>query len=277
MVKFIPPFCFAKRGDKFVPTLRWGSSKEGITLAHKKDDIRLSRQKILLVDDDRVFRSEFKDCFEEYDVIEVSNGQEALEILKKPNSIDLVLLDVRMSGMDGIEVLHKIKQMSPDLGIMILTGYGSKDIAVDALKGRADDYIEKPIDIDKTRDVIEKFLQKRKDDMPNAPGINSKIEKVKNFAMKNCNKKVCLSDVANEVCLSSKYLSRIFKQNTGVRFRDYKLTLKINEAKALLKKTGYNIDQISEKLGYQNTESFIRMFKKIAGTTPTKYRRKNKK
>lgn len=59
--------------------------------------------KILLVDDDRVFRDEFRDTFEEYGIRDASSGEEALEILKRPNEIDLVILDVRMPGINGIE------------------------------------------------------------------------------------------------------------------------------------------------------------------------------
>ena len=64
---------------------------------------------------------------------------------------------------------------------------------------------------------------------------------------------------------------------TGTRFTDYRLKVKISQSRELLKKSGYNIDQIADKLGYKNTESFIRQFKKITGYTPTGYRKAGKK
>ncbi len=68
---------------------------------------------ILLVDDDRIFRSEFKDCFdEEYNIIEAATGEAALTILKKPNEIQVVILDIRMPGINGIEALKAIKNIS---------------------------------------------------------------------------------------------------------------------------------------------------------------------
>lgn len=232
---------------------------------------------ILLVDDNKDFRDEFRDYLEDYEVIEASNGEEALNLLRKPNEIDLVILDVMMPGLRGTEVLKEIKGMAPDLGIIILTGYSSKDVAIEALKGRADDYIEKPLNIDKTKEIIEKILEAKKGvgDI-NTSDVKGKIERVKRFAERNYHKRVCLKDVAALVYLSPKYLSRIFKQNTGMEFSEYKLEIKIKRAKEFLKKTGCNINQISYKLGYQNTESFTRIFKRITGYTPREYRDKNR-
>ena len=104
-----------------------------------------------------------------------------------------------------------------------------------------------------------------------------KVERVKGFLDRNVLKKVTLEEAAASVALSPKYLSRIFKQHTSEGFNAYKLKGKIRQAKLFLQKTGYNIDQIADKLGYQNPESFIRQFKKIVKSTPTEFRRKFRK
>jgi YesN/AraC family two-component response regulator len=230
--------------------------------------------RILIVDDDQVLRSEFIDTFEEYGVIEASDGEEALRILKKANEIDLVMLDVRMSGLNGIEVLNRIRKISPGVRVVIFTGYGSKDVIVEALRGQADDYIEKPLDVEATREVIEKFLANKKGRPgSDAMDIKAKLEHVKEFIKRNVLKKITLKDAAAAVYLSPKYLSRIFKEQTGEGFNEFKFAVKTEEAKNLLLNTGYNINQISDKLGYENPESFIRQFKKITKKTPTEFRR----
>lgn len=240
-----------------------------------KRNTALALDRILLVDDDRIFRSEFRDSFEEYGVIEASSGEEALSMLKKPNEIDLIILDVRMPGINGIEVLGKIKKMSPEVKIIILTGYSSKDVAIEALREKVDDYIEKPMDIEATKKVIDRMLEaKSVGSKQGGTDIESKIERTKFFLERNCFKKITLKDAAQAVYLSPKYLSRIFKEHTKTGFNQYKLRLKINKAKELLKKTTYNIDQISDKLGYENTESFIKCFKTITRLTPTEYRKR---
>ncbi|MFA5138263.1 MAG: response regulator [Elusimicrobiota bacterium] len=232
-------------------------------------------EKILLVDDDETFREEFAESFSEYEIVHASNGEEALAILKRPNEIDLVILDVRMPGMGGLTVLDRIKEIAPDVGAIILTGYSSKDTAIGALRGKADDYIEKPFDIDKTRAIVERILSAKKDAYrQESADVGDKIEHVKRFLRRNRFRKVTLQDAAATVCLSPKYLSRVFQEQAGVSFNEFRIALKMEEAKDLLGRTHYNIDQISEKLGYQNTESFIRQFKKVVGQAPSAFRRR---
>lgn len=232
---------------------------------------------ILVVDDSSAFREEFKDNFHDYHVIEASNGAQAIEILKKPNEIDLVVLDVMMPGMRGTDVLKEMKQIAPDLAIVIITGFTTASVAIDALKGHADDYLEKPVNIEKAREIIGAILKKREDGLGiNSYDIKGKIDRVKRFAERNFEKMVSLDEAATTVGVSPKYLSRIFKEEAGVGFSNYRVQVKIEKAKDWLSKTGYNINQISDKLGYENTESFIRAFKKIAGCTPSEYRKNNR-
>lgn len=228
---------------------------------------------ILLVDDDEDFRYEFRELFEDYNIIEASTGEKALEIIKKPNEIDLVILDVIMPGIRGTKVLREIKKISPDLNIIILTGHSTKDIAIESLKGRADDYIEKPLNPTKAKKIIETLLKSKGIiNYENSDDIDHKIERVKQFTEKNYHKKISLEDVSELIFLSPKYFSRIFKEKTGVGFNDYKLNIKIDKSKEFLINSGLNIDEIAYKMGYENSESFIRIFKKITNLTPTEFR-----
>lgn len=230
---------------------------------------------ILLVDDDHAFREEFREALEGYDVIEASNGKDALDQLRRPNTIDLVILDVMMPGVRGTEILKEMKRISPNLFVIIITGYSSAGVAIDALKGRADDFIEKPVNIEKVKRTIDQILR-RKDD---GGGIESldvkgKVERAKIFAERNSHMKVSLEDAARIVGFSPKYLSRVFKEVAGVGFAEYRLSIKIQKAKELLDQTTFNINQISDRLGYENVESFIRAFRKFAQCTPTEFRKR---
>ncbi len=228
---------------------------------------------ILLVDDDETFREEFASAFDDYRIIEARSGAEALGILRKPHEIDLVILDVMLPGQRGTDVLKEVKRMEPDLGVIILTGYGSKEVAIAALKGNADDFLEKPVDIDKARGVVERLVLARcngaRAGIDDIPG---KIERVKEFVKKNYHKKVGLEDAASIVCMSPKYLSRIFGERAGIGFNEFRLGAKIEKAKELLRGTELTINEISYRIGYRNVESFVRIFKKIESSTPTEYR-----
>lgn len=228
---------------------------------------------ILLVDDDAEFREEMRECLSpRYRVVEAASGEEALAIIQQPNAIDLVILDVVMPGLRGTEVLKRLRKYNPDLGIVILTGRSSKDIAIEALKGRADDYIEKPFSMDHFFQTIEKTIRRHDTEgLGGLPGRN-KIERIKRFLERNRDRKVTLADAAQEVCLSQKYLSRIFKERTGMSFNEYRLKLKIDQAKDLLENTDVPVGELAYQLGYKNLESFARIFKKMVGPTPMTYR-----
>jgi YesN/AraC family two-component response regulator len=231
--------------------------------------------KILLVDDDQRFRRELVEYLEDYNIIQASSGEEALGLLERPNEIDLVILDVMMPGLDGIHVLKKMKQAVPDLGIIILTGFSSKDIAIKALKEHADDYVEKFHQTSQIKKSIEKLIKSKRGILKKVDsGIRGKVERIKYYLEKNYNKNLNLSIVAEMVCLSPKYVSKIFKEYTGMGFNEYRLKIKAEMAKEFLDKSDYNINELASKLGYNNTESFIKSFKKFTGMTPAKYRKK---
>jgi two-component system response regulator YesN len=232
---------------------------------------------ILLIDDDQDLRSEFKEYFSEFDVIEAADGNTVLKILNKPNEIDLVILDVRLPGISGMELLRRIKEINPELGVIIHTGFGSKDLAIEALRGKANDFLEKPFDPEKARKVIEKYLSKKQEATSGAFSQSEEIiQRITTYIQRNYLKKLTLKDVSNAVFLSPKYISRIFKENLKITFCDFKLQQKIKKAQELLVTTNDSIEQISNKIGYQNTESFIRIFKKMVQATPTDFRRKKK-
>jgi len=237
----------------------------------------MSEEKILVVDDERVVRDIFTTAFDEYRVVTVSSAQEAMDILRRPNDIDLVVSDMMMPGLKGTDLLKEIKRINPNHKVIILTGYSSKEVAIEALRSGADEYIEKPFDIAKTKQVFERLLiNRRKFNEGDIGGTKGRIRQAQRFIKRNFDKSLSLKDVSSELFLSSKYFSRIFKEKTGKSFNEYRLSLRIEEAKKLLKKSSYTITQIAYKIGYQNPGSFMKMFKNFTRLTPSQYRRRLK-
>ncbi len=114
----------------------------------------MEKMKMMLVDDEERFLSTTKKLLSRkgYDVFTATSGAEALEELRVHN-IHVVILDVKMPGMDGIETLKAIKRTYPLVEVIMLTGHGTIDSAVEGLKSGATDYLTKPTDV---RDLIEK-------------------------------------------------------------------------------------------------------------------------
>jgi two-component system NtrC family response regulator len=116
--------------------------------------------KILIIDDDTSFRRilEYNLQEEGYDILSASSGEEGLAIFeaRAPN---LVITDMKMSGISGIDVLSAVKKQSPDTLVIIITAFGAVDKAVEAMKLGAYDYITKPVNRDELKLVVRKALE----------------------------------------------------------------------------------------------------------------------
>jgi len=115
--------------------------------------------KILVVDDERTVRYSFRKLLrdEDYNVLEAVNGLEAIDLFtnEKP---DLVVLDIEMPGMSGLEVIKQIKSINPHIPVIIVTAFGTTDRVIEAMKQGAYEYLEKPFDIEKMRAVIREAM-----------------------------------------------------------------------------------------------------------------------
>jgi two-component system, NtrC family, response regulator HydG len=117
------------------------------------------KPKILVVDDEESHRIMLRAVLgtEGYAVAEAADGTEAVEAVGK-EAFDVILLDIRMTNMDGIEALGEIRKISPQVPILIMTAYASVKTAVEALKAGAFEYLTKPLDVDELKILIEKAM-----------------------------------------------------------------------------------------------------------------------
>lgn len=117
--------------------------------------------RILVIDDERSIRNTLKDIleFEKYRVELAEDGFIALELLKV-NDFDVILCDIKMPGMDGIEVLQKIGEIKPDIPVVMISGHGNIDTAVESIKKGAFDYIEKPLDLNRLLITLRNAMDK---------------------------------------------------------------------------------------------------------------------
>jgi len=115
---------------------------------------------ILVVDDEHVIQNLLKQILvkEGYRVLTASNGQMAVQKVRDVHP-DLVLLDMRMPGIDGAETMKQIKAIDPKIEIVMITGYGTKKLALQVMKLGAYDYLAKPFDIQRVRDIIKKCFE----------------------------------------------------------------------------------------------------------------------
>jgi DNA-binding NtrC family response regulator len=115
---------------------------------------------ILIVDDDEVMQETLSDVLRKrgYEIFTVGSGNGALPMIKK-NVIDLILLDMRLPDIDGLEVLKKIKEFDNEILVIMMTAYSDVQTAVSAMKSGAYDYINKPFELEELKLLIEKGLE----------------------------------------------------------------------------------------------------------------------
>ncbi len=120
--------------------------------------------KLLLIDDEEDVRYSFQRIFDspEIELTTASSGEEGLKVIPKFKP-DLVLMDIRMGGMTGLETLRRIRQSDPKLLVILMTAYGTTQTAIEAMKLGAYDYLLKPFDVPKLKEIVANALKAARD------------------------------------------------------------------------------------------------------------------
>ena len=123
----------------------------------------MKRVKLLIVDDEEKILQTMKGSLEDedYEVLTAKDGQEAMEKVRAENP-DLVFLDIWLPGMDGMETLKAIKEYNQNLDVVIMTGHGTMNTAIQAIKLGAFDFLEKPLSLDSIFSVIHSALEHKR-------------------------------------------------------------------------------------------------------------------
>ncbi len=119
----------------------------------------MTKNRILIVDDEQHVRQLIEKVLEKegYEILTACNGEEGLEIFQN-NNIDLIISDIKMPKMSGIEFLHKVKEQEPGVGFILITAFATMETAIDAIKSGAQDYVTKPFDIKEILNAVKKIL-----------------------------------------------------------------------------------------------------------------------
>lgn len=239
--------------------------------------------KVLLVEDEQVIRQGLKRLMEEviggWKVIgEADNGQAALELLKGVTP-DLIVTDIRMDGMNGIELIQKIRSRLHNVDIIIISGHADFEYAQKAIKYGVSDYILKPVDRVELALILEQLKRRRSDstDQSDIQSVEDNtgrniIRQVKQLVISQLDQDISLQSIAEQVHLNHQYLSTLFKTETGQNFSEFVTQSRMERAKELLKTTNMKVYEIASLSGYLSSKHFMAVFKQIVGVTPTEYR-----
>lgn len=247
---------------------------------------------LLIADDEPMIRKGIKtlidfDALKINVVFEAENGIEALEIVKN-NKVDLILADINMPKMNGLDFVANVKQISPNTRIAMITGYDSLDYAITALKLGVDDYVLKPVSKVDIIAILNKLMDKLKTSNQEREALtiakeinydNQNDSDMKQILSEYINKHLAdtafsLQALAEETGYNTSYLSQLFKKIFGVNFRDHLLHLRLEKCKILLLTTNLKIYEIAQQIGIEDSNYLSACFKRIYGISISEFKDK---
>ena len=261
-------------------------------LSDEDHEEQKERFTLLMVDDSPDMCRFVHDYFRgEYNVLTASNGEMALERLEENDDIDLVVSDVNMPKMDGLELCKRIKTdlRWSHIPVILLTGRRGDQVEVEGLRLGADDYITKPFNVEMLRLRVKKFIEKREnrqrqfrekmDVAPSEITITSVDEQFIQRAIKICEDHMSDTEfsvevLGQELSLSRTYLYKKLINITGKGPAEFIRTIRLKRGKQYLEQTTMPIADISLEIGYGNPKRFTENFKAEYGMSPSEYSKK---
>lgn len=272
------------QGSIFVITLPVvGRVNEESQLCHDSQKESIS---VLVVEDNDDFRRFLIGCLKEhYQVFEASNGKEALEILSH-QSIQMVISDIMMPVMDGLELCHAVKTdiRFSHIPVILLTARTAEEHVLDGLREGADDYITKPFNLDILLLRIQKLLKwtqsnhekfRKMEVSPSEITISSLdeqlIEKAIRIVEENMdNSEFSVEELSAQIGISRSGLYKKLMSITGKSPLEFMRILRLKRGKQLLEKSQLSISQIAYKVGL-SPKQFSKYFKEEYGCLPSDY------
>ena len=268
--------------------------------------------RVLLVDDEQIERMALAKKIDRYygDKVEIYhavNGREAVAMCGEQKN-DIVIMDISMPEMNGVMAAKYIRKMDDQCSIIFLSAYDDFEYARNAIKVRALDYLLKPCDMNDLLAVMDTALQKLdKENAFNGNSISGKeqnketqidgsnynnvrenrpkrtdnvrnsdeqttIKYLKEYVENNYIYDISMQEAAEEMGYSDAYFSKLFKQYFNQNFTAYLTEYRIKKAKELLSNTNHSIKDISRMVGYTDSNYFAKIFNRLVGEIPSKYR-----
>lgn len=269
--------------------------------------------KVLVVDDEVLERKALTKIIQssKLDVTvigEASNGRIAIEMASEQPP-DIIFMDIKMPGVDGVEAVKVIKQFAPDIRFIMVSAFNTFEYAKEVMQQGVKEYVLKPsyseeilaslkrvideINIERRR---EEENQSLRENLSRAVSIAQKewessllvkqevveaqvnkhaksmLQKAKEYLEDHYADSITLEGVAEYMELSPFYFSKFFKDRTGMTFIDYLTEIRINYAKKEMEDPSKSLKEICYSVGYRDPNYFSRVFKKQTGLSPTEYR-----
>lgn len=249
--------------------------------------------KALIIDDEKSSRLLISKLgrWNEYGIeppFTATNGADGLTMIKNHHP-NIVFVDMKMPIMDGNDFLKIASVNYPSIKYIVISGYDEFFYAKTALQTKVIDYLLKPISGKELNDVIALAVSELNNgttdgtttsqmkDIKQSESYNTAEipEIIKNYLVENYTNEINLNDISDKYYFTKEYLSKLFKKSYGIGIYEYVLSLRMRRAKELLLCDDMQIQQISDLLGYSNSNYFSKAFKNYYYVSPSEFREDN--
>lgn len=238
---------------------------------------------ILVVDDEPQVREVLAAILAtRYQVQTAGTAEAALDLLTFRH-FDLILLDYRLPDILGTAVLETITRFYPQTQVLLMTGYGTEEIAIQALRAGARDYLRKPLDFRELLARVDTLLASRPPETrqrdasarrrpepygrefgPPLPGVPSVVKALQHIEA-HLGTRLVLPAIAGAAGVTPRELCRLFRTVTGLGLREYLLRRRIAQAQRLLRETGRPPGEVLHSIGFPDLQRFQRLLRRLQG------------
>ncbi|MBD1382623.1 response regulator transcription factor [Metabacillus arenae] len=230
-------------------------------------------KEILVVEDEAIIRQGLKVLLEQvigrYQVVEAKSGEEGLSFFHQ-RMPHLIITDIRMGGMDGLTFISKVRQVSNDVPILILSGHSDFEYARTAMRYGITDYLLKPINRVELSEAISKLFKENEEE---SIETSKQFQKILHYIDDHLGQEITLKHIAEYVYLNPQYVGQLFKSELDQTFTEYITEERLKRAKKLLKDTRLKVYEVAQLSGYKSPKHFMTVFKQEVGMTPVQFRK----
>lgn len=210
---------------------------------------------------------------------EAANGEEGLEVIRRERP-DLIVTDIKMPRLDGIEMLRQLRSEGNTAAVILLTAYSDFAYAQSAVKLGAADYLLKPFHDGELEEAVRRLeLGEGKDpagvELPTGGKSKYVMEVLRYVSGHYAEPDLGISQVAADLGISEGHLSHVFKKETGRTLGSYIADYRIQKAKELLRDCRSKVYEVAEQVGYRDITYFSAAFKRAVGVSPSEFQKQS--
>lgn len=203
---------------------------------------------------------------------EAENGYEGIKLIRDMEP-DIVITDIRMPKMSGLEMIKKIKDMGYVCTFVILSGYAEFEYAREGIKLGVTEYMLKPVTISDVKELLTRLTAPKdgKISGKDMEGYSAIVREMVITIEENYGMRLGLDTFAEKFRLTPEYISNLFAKETGMTFSNYLKTVRLEKAKELIQDADMKIYEVACSVGYPDQKYFSKVFKEYTGVSPKQF------